>query len=120
MNPGAPADLIAVKGNPFERFKILEYPDLVVSGGHIVANEFNHNLKLDCLFNWAETNYAHLFPAAVAYTQVNGSKIYRNYSSTQHKLGYSSTEDEIYVENAEGQVQNFGSLSMWLNTAECR
>jgi len=37
---GAPADLIAVKGNPFQRFKILEYPDLVMSGGRIMVNKF--------------------------------------------------------------------------------
>lgn len=30
---GAPADVIGVRGNPLERFKLLEYPDLVVSGG---------------------------------------------------------------------------------------
>jgi imidazolonepropionase-like amidohydrolase len=29
----APADLIGVRGNPLEQFKLLEYPDLVVSGG---------------------------------------------------------------------------------------
>jgi imidazolonepropionase-like amidohydrolase len=29
---GAPADLIGVQGNPLEQFKLLEYPDLVVSG----------------------------------------------------------------------------------------
>jgi imidazolonepropionase-like amidohydrolase len=40
LTPDAPADLIAVKGNPFERFKLLEYPDLVVSGGRIVVNNF--------------------------------------------------------------------------------
>lgn len=37
---GTPADIIAVKGNPFEKFKPLEYPDLVVSGGKIVVNNF--------------------------------------------------------------------------------
>ena len=37
---GAPADIIAVRGNPFERFKILEYPDLVLSGGRIIVNKF--------------------------------------------------------------------------------
>ncbi len=36
----APADLIAVRGNPFENFKPLEYPDLVMSGGRIVVNRF--------------------------------------------------------------------------------
>lgn len=40
LAPGAPADVIAVKGNPFERFKILEYPDLVISGGRMIVNKF--------------------------------------------------------------------------------
>jgi imidazolonepropionase-like amidohydrolase len=37
---GAPADIIAVKGNPIERFKLLEYPDLVMSGGQVVVNKY--------------------------------------------------------------------------------
>ncbi|MFZ1547352.1 MAG: amidohydrolase family protein, partial [Candidatus Nitrotoga sp.] len=37
---GAPADIIAVKGNPTNGLKILEYPDLVISGGEIVVNNF--------------------------------------------------------------------------------
>ncbi len=45
LTPGAPADIIAVRGNPFLRFKLLEYPDLVISGGQIVVNQFN-NKKL--------------------------------------------------------------------------
>jgi imidazolonepropionase-like amidohydrolase len=36
----APADIIAVKGNPIQNFKLLEYPDLVISGGKIVVNNF--------------------------------------------------------------------------------
>ncbi|MEC4748539.1 amidohydrolase family protein [Methylomicrobium sp. Wu6] len=38
--PNAPADVIAVKGNPLERFKLLENPDLVISGGRVVVNHF--------------------------------------------------------------------------------
>lgn len=40
LMPDALADIVAVRGNPFERFKLLEYPDLVVSGGHVVVNNF--------------------------------------------------------------------------------
>ncbi len=40
LSPNAPADLIAVKGNPFERFKLLENPDLVISGGRLIVNHF--------------------------------------------------------------------------------
>ena len=38
--PGAPADLIAVKGDPLQNLKLLEYPELVVSGGKVIANRF--------------------------------------------------------------------------------
>lgn len=38
--PGAPADLIAVRGDPTQKLKLLEYPDLVVSGGKWVLNHF--------------------------------------------------------------------------------
>lgn len=43
LSPGAPADIIAVRGNPFLRFKLLEYPDLVISGGHFIVNNFKKN-----------------------------------------------------------------------------
>ncbi len=40
LQSGAPADIIAVKGNPLDNLKSLEYPDLVISGGKIVVNNF--------------------------------------------------------------------------------
>lgn len=40
LQANAPADLIAVKGDPRENLKRLEYPDLVMSGGKIVVNNF--------------------------------------------------------------------------------
>ncbi len=40
LQTGAPADIIAVKGNAFERFKLIEYPGLVVSGGDEIVNHF--------------------------------------------------------------------------------
>lgn len=43
LSKGAPADIIAVRGNPFLRFKLLEYPDLVISGGHFIVNDFKKN-----------------------------------------------------------------------------
>jgi len=38
--PGAPADVIAVKGDPTQKLKLLEYPELVMSGGKWVINQF--------------------------------------------------------------------------------
>jgi imidazolonepropionase-like amidohydrolase len=40
LAPGAPADLIAVRGDPEQNLKVLEYPDFVMSGGVIVLNNF--------------------------------------------------------------------------------
>jgi imidazolonepropionase-like amidohydrolase len=40
LQPNAPADLIAVKDNPFERFKLLENLDLIISGGRVIVNYF--------------------------------------------------------------------------------
>lgn len=39
--PGAPADLIAVRGDALQNLKLLEYPDLVISGGKIVVDRFS-------------------------------------------------------------------------------
>jgi imidazolonepropionase-like amidohydrolase len=38
---GAPADIVAVKGNPRGNLKTLEYPDLVMSGGIVVLDNFS-------------------------------------------------------------------------------
>jgi imidazolonepropionase-like amidohydrolase len=40
IQPGAPADLIAIQGNPAHHLKRLEYPGLVISGGRIIVNHF--------------------------------------------------------------------------------
>lgn len=40
IQPGAPADLIAIQGNPAQHLKRLEYPGLVISGGRIIVNDF--------------------------------------------------------------------------------
>jgi len=43
VQAGAPADLIAVRGDVLANFKTLEYPALVISGGKIVLNQFGGN-----------------------------------------------------------------------------
>ena len=46
LQPGALADMIAVRGNPAQALKILEYPDFVMSGGHCVVNNFENQLSV--------------------------------------------------------------------------
>ncbi len=43
LTAGAPADLIAVRGDLEGNLKILEYPDLVISGGVFVVNNFGES-----------------------------------------------------------------------------
>ncbi|MDN5752093.1 MAG: amidohydrolase family protein [Nitrosospira sp.] len=46
LQRGAPADMIAVRGDPTHNLKILEYPDLVISGGKVVVNNFLNQLPV--------------------------------------------------------------------------
>jgi hypothetical protein len=46
LQAGAPADMIAVKGDPIDTVKILEYPDLVMSGGKVVINNFERSVVM--------------------------------------------------------------------------
>lgn len=43
LTPGAPADIVAVRGDALTNFKRLEYPDLVISGGKVVVDWFSAN-----------------------------------------------------------------------------
>ncbi|MFM8342358.1 MAG: amidohydrolase family protein [Methylomonas sp.] len=45
ITAGAPADLIAVKGDALQNFKRLEYPDWVMSGGKVVINQFSSHQR---------------------------------------------------------------------------
>lgn len=120
LSSDAPADIIAVKGNPFERFKILEYPDLVISGGRIVVNKFKNHIDAECLFAWAEGNYPNLFAPSGAYTKVSGVQSYRQYSGTNANLSVSSSDNHVYYKGADGIEQNVGPLSTWLSKVGCQ
>ena len=52
IQAGAPADMIAVKGDPAHALKILEYPDLVISGGKILVNNFGNYSANQKIHKW--------------------------------------------------------------------
>jgi len=121
--PDAPADIIAVRGNPFEKFKILEYPDLVLSGGRAVVNNYiNHSSeeKINCFFNWAEGRYSGALAPTGAATQVSGVYSYRYYPETKAYLGVSSVDHHLYyLKEDDGQLHDQGLLVNWLPVSEC-
>ena len=99
------------------------------SGNRYVADRGNHtirkgsplgapNVASDCLFDWAERNYASLFsPAAGSVTL--SPYYYRYYSGTQAYLGVSSADGHLYYLGAQGLV-DVGAQSGWLGTAACQ
>ncbi len=112
--------MIAVRGNPFEKFKLLEYPDLVMAAGRTIVNGFKNHPNTECLFNWAETNYPKLFAPSGAYTKVGGGFTYRYYELGKNYIGVSSQDNQIYFMNGEGNLQNQGPLSSWLIKSACQ
>jgi imidazolonepropionase-like amidohydrolase len=123
LTAGAPADIIAVRGNPFERFKLLENPDLVISGGHTVVNNFKNQspeVDIDCLLSWGEGKYSALFTPAGAFTEFSDIYTYRYYSGTNTYLGVSSADNQVYYMGADKVLQKQGSLPNWLATADCQ
>jgi len=123
LTPGAPADIIAVRGNPFQKFKLLEYPDMVLSGGRTIINKFKNELaeaEIECLFNWAEGKYPDLFAPAGSLTTDSSDYTYRYYSATNAYMGVSLIDNDVYYMGADAILQNKGPLSDWLPIASCK
>lgn len=74
----------------------------------------------ECLFNWAETNYASLFSPAGAVTQTSAPYTYRYYKNTNAYVGISSANNDVYYLGPDGSLLDVGSLSGWLAKAKCQ
>lgn len=76
---------------------------------------------VDCLFNWAETNYPNLFSPAGVPSGTFGPYYYRYYSQTNAYLGTSSADLNVYYLGAQSGsgVINAGATSTWLTTTAC-
>ncbi len=68
---------------------------------------------VDCLFNWAETNYPALFAPAGLSTAFSTPYTYRHYTATNAYLGVSSVDKHVYYEGPDGNLLDEGSLSYW-------
>ncbi len=75
-------------------------------------------LPSDCLFNWAERQYAALF-ASTAPTLSSPPYRYRYYAKTGVYLGISTTDDHVYYMQG-GSLNNAGPASIWYGTAGCQ
>ncbi len=81
----------------------------------------NVNLNEDCLFNWAENNYANLFSPVGAMTQSASPYLFRYYQNTNSYVGVSLLNNHVYYLGPEGgSPQDVGDLSGWLTLAQCQ
>lgn len=121
---GAPADVIAVKGNPFQKFKLLEYPQLVISGGRTIVNKFINQsspASIECFLAWAEGKYPELLSPAGQTTVVSSLYSYRYYPATQVYAGISSADNHVYfMKQADGLLRSEGPLVNWLPVSGCQ
>ena len=73
----------------------------------------------ECLFNWAEENYANLFTPVGQFTQMSASMAYRHYSGSNSYMGVSSSDNHVYYQSPDGKRSDQGPLSSWLAKANC-
>jgi len=73
----------------------------------------------ECLFNWAEENYAGLFAPVGQFTQVSSPFSYRYYPDTKSYVGVSSSDGHVYYQGQDGNRSDQGPLSPWLAKANC-
>jgi uncharacterized membrane protein len=80
--------------------------------------------SIDCLFNWAESNYPNLFAPANATTENWNTALYqynyRYYSATNAYLGISSLDNHVYYIGPDGILRDEGLVSYWLSKAGCK
>lgn len=88
--------------------------------GGVIAPVENQS---DCLFNWAESNYAYLFAPPNKENMMYQGITYRYYPQTNSYLGANSVEGYVYVLASavqENSIVNVGPISYWANLAGCR
>lgn len=76
--------------------------------------------SVECLFNWAEKNYASLFAPAGSATAVWTVYTYRYYAATNAYLGVSSADNDVWYKGPDGVLLDAGPLSKWLPLAGCQ
>lgn len=73
----------------------------------------------ECLFNWAELSFNHLFSPIGTGTEIFHPFNYRYYQITNSYLGVSSVDNHVYYVGPDNVLQNVGDLSHWLSVAGC-
>ena len=116
-----------LSANPSARFETAGYPGIFYLGNgapQITASALdrsNTTVSADCVFTWAEHQFADLLWPAPARSQTFAPYYYRYYPGTISGLGLSSEDDHIhYMGSASGyQLLDLGTLARWKQAAGC-
>jgi hypothetical protein len=71
------------------------------------------------LLNWAERKDPELLSPAGATSRTLAPYYYRYYQNTNAYVGISSTNNHVYYQDPNGNLQDVGQLSTWLTAAGC-
>ena len=75
--------------------------------------------EIECLLNWAELSYGHLFSPGGTSTKILHPFSYRHYQITNSYLGVSSIDSLVYYVGPDKALQPAGDLSHWLSESDC-
>jgi len=99
-------------------------PSVVAPGDSVSATDARSNManKPDCLFNWAEQNYAQYFSPAGAISQTYAPYSYRYYSGTGNYLAVSSLDNHLWVMGSStgNKLFDVGPATDYLGKTTCR
>jgi triacylglycerol lipase len=76
--------------------------------------------NIECLFNWAQIFYPHLFAPAVSDEHYFSPYTYRYYPNTNAYVGVSNVDNHVYYLGPfDVSPQDVGPLSAWLSESGC-
>jgi vibriolysin len=74
----------------------------------------------DCLFNWAEVNYAGSLAPAHQPTTIGSGYTYRYYPGTNSYVGISYADGHVGFLGPDGKLQDLGPATGWFAQAGCK
>ncbi len=85
-----------------------------------VTQSFGVTSGVECLLNWAENSYPHLYSPLGALSQFSSPYTYRFYHGTDTYVGVSHSDNHVYYLGPDRILLDVGELSMWLTTSGCQ
>jgi len=91
-----------------------------VANDSLIKDDTTSPSNIECLLNWAQTFYPHLFSPAVIGVQFSSPHTYRHYPNTNSYVGVSSADNQVYYQGPDDiSPQVVGDFSYFLKESGC-